>query len=522
MILDIFKIVFEADTGKADSGLKKAGKSTDDLIDKLEKTDTKADKAGKSLAGMAALAAGALTAILTASRSLSGAIDRAEDIRAIQPTADTLGEAAQDVDAFGRAMVLMGGDAKGARDSLTDMAESIGEAMQDIESGRAKTFKSLGVSLKGVDGQSINATEGLLRVSDAVAKLSKGEAIFRIKELGITDNRTVEAVLKGREELERLIAVQKASNPLTKEQIQNAQGLNDALGAWRGTMTSAANSMFDNLIPGITKMIEWLTNAVNWVSEHKDAMVGFFAGVALVIATVYGPAMLVAAAATIAATWPLILIAAAVLAVGAAFALIYDDIVNYMEGNDSLMGQMRGGLTDAFESFANTASEVFDSVGQAWDDLIGAVSSGIEWVVGLLKSELTPAFEVMSSILSVIFDSLKFLWDAWVSSIMSGVNAVKGAVSAVKGFFGFGDSGASGAGAGKAGLASASANPLNSTSSSAISNSSKVTNETNVQVGQVTVQTQATDAKGISQSVGGELKGQLKQLEAETSSGVAR
>ena len=93
MILDIFKIVFEADTGKADSGLKKAGKSTDDLIDKLEKTDNKADKAGKSLAGMAALAVGALTAILTASRSLSGAIDRAEDIRAIQQTAETLGDA---------------------------------------------------------------------------------------------------------------------------------------------------------------------------------------------------------------------------------------------------------------------------------------------------------------------------------------------------------------------------------------------------------------------------------------------
>lgn len=521
MILDIFKIVFEADTGKADSGLKKAGKSTDDLIDKLEKTDNKADKAGKSLAGMAALAVGALTAILTASRSLSGAIDRAEDIRAIQQTADTLGEAAQDVDAFGRAMVLMGGDAKGARDSLTDMAESIGEAMQDIESGRAKTFKSLGVSLMGVDGQSINATEGLLRVSDAVAKLSKGEAIFRIKELGITDNRTVEAVLKGRKELERLIAVQKASNPLTKDQIKNAQGLNDALGAWRGTMTSAANSMFDKLIPGITKVIEWLTKAVNWVSEHKDAMVGFFAGVALVIATVYGPAMLAAAAATIAATWPLILIAAAVLAVGAAFALIYDDVVNYMEGNDSLIGQMRGALTDAFESFANTASEVFDSVGQAWDDLIGAVSSGIEWVVGLLKSELTPAFEVMSSVLSVIFEGLSMVWNAWISSIMGGVNAIKGAVTAVKGFFGFGD-GASGAAAGNANIAAANANPMNSTTSSAISNSTRTTNETNVQVGQVTVQTQATDAKGISQSVGGELKGQLKQLEAETSSGVAR
>ena len=71
-------------------------------------------------------------------------------------------------------------------------------------------------------------------------------------------------------------------------------------------------------------------------------------------------------------------------------------------------------------------------------------------------------------------------------------------------------------------MGAASANPMNAVSSNAISNSSNSSSETNVQVGQVTVQTQATDSQGISQAIGGDLSAQLKNLEAETATGVDR
>ena len=71
-------------------------------------------------------------------------------------------------------------------------------------------------------------------------------------------------------------------------------------------------------------------------------------------------------------------------------------------------------------------------------------------------------------------------------------------------------------------MAAASANPMNAVSSNAISNTANNNKETNVQVGQVTVQTQATDSQGISQAIGGDLSAQLKNLEAETATGVDR
>ncbi len=125
----------------------------------------------------------------------TGAIDE-KDIRnhvqtveQIRNTSEALGVAIEDVDAFGKAIERMGGDAQGARDSLTDMAESIGEALQDVESGRAKTFKALGISLKDVDGQAKNAVQGMVELAGAVVGLGREQAVFQIKELGITDER---------------------------------------------------------------------------------------------------------------------------------------------------------------------------------------------------------------------------------------------------------------------------------------------------------------------------------------------
>jgi len=207
MLIDIFKMIFEADTKKAEEGIKKAEKSTEDLVKEFLSADKAAEKLGGSIKDMAKNAIGALGAALAVASTVSGALGRAEDIAAIESTSNALNIAVEDVDAFGKAMTRLGGDAQGARDSLTDMAESIGEAMQDVESGRAKTFAALGVDLRNVDGSAINAAEGMLRLAESVEGMSKGEAVFRIKELGITDNRTVEALLKGRKELERLLKV---------------------------------------------------------------------------------------------------------------------------------------------------------------------------------------------------------------------------------------------------------------------------------------------------------------------------
>lgn len=524
MILDVFTILFEADTSKAKDGVDDTRKSTEDLVEEMQKADQQAGKTGTAMAGFAAKALGALTAVLSAGSAISGAIGRAEDIAAIERTSNALGVAIEDVAAFGGAMERLGGDAQGARDSLTDMAESIGEALQDVESGRAKTFGALGVSLKGVDGQAVGAVEGLMRVADAVQGMSQGEAVFRIKELGITDNRTVEALLKGRKELERLMQIQKQSNPLTKEQVERAKQLTDTMGGLKGSVSGASSQFFDMMIPALTKVIDWLTVIVDWAGENKDFVVGFFAAIAGVVAAVYLPAMISAGIATLAATWPILAIGAAIVVAAAAFALIYDDIMNFIDGNDSMIGQM-------IQDYP-IIGQMIDMVVSAFKSLMEAGGIAFEFLKSGVTS-LLEGFQMFGAGVVAVFEFIGAMWKAQFDFIMSGVDMIKSGLSSVGSFFGIGGGkdGAPGAdgvavadgvAAANQQIAAASANPMNAVSSNAISNTANNNKETNVQVGTVTVQTQATDSQGISQAIGGDLSAQLKNLEAETATGVDR
>ncbi len=452
----------------------------------LERTEKKADKTSQSFSALAAKALGAFASIAGASQAISGAFARAADIESLDRTSQALGVGITELDAFGKAAERMGGDAQGARDSLTDMAESIGEALQDIESGRAKTFAALGISLRGVNGQAKDAITGMLDLADAVQGLSREEAIFRIKELGITDNRTVEMVLKGRKELERMIRVQKENGAVTQEQAERARKFNESLNTLRMGIRDGANALFDAMIPALRTGIEWLTKMVDWANDNKHLIVGFFGAIAAVVAAVYLPAMISAAAATLAATWPIIAIAAVVAAAAAAFALLYDDVMNFVEGNDSFIGQI-------FEKYPMVKSIVF----------------------GIID-----AFKAMGAALVAVFQMILAGWKGIFDVIMLGVGQVMSGIKSVASFFGIG--GGSGVDAAGAQLSSAQASPLNATSSAAISNAAPGGSETNVPIGQITINTQATDAAGISRDLNSELQGQLRDLDAQTATGVAR
>lgn len=487
MNLDVFSIIFEGDTSKLNSSLDKSDKAADKLTDELKDVDRQANKTGEAFAGFAARALGALTAALGVGSAIAGTITKAQEISNIAQSADALGEAVEVVDAFGRSAAALGGDAQGARDSLTDMAEAIGEALSDVDSQRAKTFAGLKVSLKGVDGQAVGAVEGILRLSESVEGLSRNQAIFQIKQLGITDNRTVEMVLKGRKELERLLAVQKASGVITKQQAEEAKRFTEELNKLRGATDTAGTGFMASLIPALTKVVEWLTVLVEWAGKHSDVIVGFFAAIAAVILAVYAPAMWAAAAATLAATWPIIAIAALVTAVAAAFALAYEDIMAFIEGNDSFIGQIL---------------EKYPIIGQAVDLIIFA-------------------FKNMFSVVGMIFDGLKAGFSGVVDYILKGVEMIKSGVATVASFFGIGGDGD--AQAGQAAIGDAAANPLNSTTSNAISNSvASANSSTALSIDTLNIQTQATDANGVADGLGSALDNQLKNMETESANGVAR
>lgn len=540
-LLDTLLLVFKADTSQADAGLDSARKKSDELIDSLRNTDAVAAKTGASLKAMAAGALGGLAAAFSLGAVISGAFARADNIRAIEQTSNAIGASIENVDAFGKAAEDMGGDAQGARDSLTDMAEKMGEAMSDVESGAAKAFKSLGISLKSADGGTKDAITGMLDLAGAVEGLDRSAAVFKIKELGITDNRTVEMIIKGRKELERMLRVQKEQGVVSEEAAENARKLTKATDSLKKIMTNASDSFLDSMIPALTKVIEWLAKGASWMRDNKDFVIGFFGAISAAVVTYYLPAMISAATATIAATLPFIGIAAAIAAASALFAIIYDDVVNFVAGNESFIGQISekypivgktvlwliGAFKQLFDMLIIGAQQIGDFVTAGFQQVIAGIKAAIDYLIeaygaiqGFVDNSLS-AFQSMADGISAIFSFIVDTVKSSMSFVTDGIDKIKSGVSGVAGFFGFGDSSSAMQSASQQ-IGAASSAPSNGVSSSAISNMANSSSETNVQVGQVVVQTQATDAQGISRDVGSELQSQLKNLEHESATGVAR
>ncbi|WP_179038231.1 phage tail tape measure protein [Limnobaculum xujianqingii] len=562
-------------TGELEKEVKAAADATKKLDESTKKSNETFQKGEKIVSGFAKRALGALGIALSVGALVSNAISEANDVSALAQTADSLGVAVEELDAFGKAAVALGGDAEGARDSLTDMAESIGEALQDVESGRAKTFKKLGISLKDVKGQSIDAVEGMLRLADSVKSMSKEEAIFRIKELGVTDNRTVEMVLKGRKELERLLKIQKEQGVITKESVEKAIALKAALGGLSNATDSLSRDFMNAVIPVLTVAVEWLSKLVQFAKENRHFIVGFFTVIGAAILAYYVPPMLSAAAATLAATWPILLIIAIIAALAAAFALVYDDIMNFIEGNDSMIGRLfekypmlEKVIMALFDVFKTLFDFIMGVVGVVADVLVAAYDvmqekqeAFFNWLWGVIKllakwgDDFRGVFDSVSKSVVSVFQWMWEQVEKVIGFITKGIDAVKSGLNSAKSFFGFGDEDVtvnenvirsvdesgniskpvtpeqtkretatvdSQIKALNMGLVNMAGNPMNPVTSSAISNQSNQTNETNVQTGDIIINTKAEDAQGISGDVKGELSAQLKDLGQQSATGVSR
>lgn len=438
-LLDELFIRIVADSSGVDRAVDESSRKTDKLTESLDKAETQSNSTGEAFAGFAAKALGALTAALSIGNAISGAVERAASITALAQTSEALDVAIEDLDAFGRAAVASGGDAQGAMDTLFDVSEKVGEAFADTESQAYKSFKAIGVAVKDANGNARTSLDTFLELSKAFEGMSRSEAVFKIKELGITDNKSVEMILKGRKEIERLIAVQKEQGGVTKESAERAVAFHDAMIALRGSVSNTSNSFFDSIIPALTKVVEWLTKVVDWAGEHKDFVVGFFVAIAGVVAGVYLPAMIAAATATIAATWPLIAMGAVIAGVAVAFGLIYEDVMNFIDGNDSLIGQifdkyplieqivmsLANIFRDTFQTLTAGATQAGDFISIAFNQIVQAIKFCIDY--------LSEAYGSVSAFVSGSMGSFESLREGVKSIFAVIVATIRGALSSVTG-----------------------------------------------------------------------------------------
>lgn len=512
----------------------------------LDNTDAKYQKTGNTVVSFAKKALGAVGLLMGATAMVSESVTRSAEIESLDKLGKKINVATADVDAFAGSMAELGGTRDAAQADLSAMAKSFGFAK--------------------------NSMEKVLKTAGKVQGMKFDKAKATLSALGVTDDKTVELMMKGRKELERMMGIQKEYSGINKESIEQSIKFNKAMQGFKQSSGLLKNSFLEMVIPVLTKGLEWINKFVGFCKENKQLMVGFFSAVGSAVTIYYIPAMMKAAKTTLLATWPILAIVAAIALLAAAFAFVYDDIMNFIDGNDSMIGRILEKYPELketilkvwmsfkilFEYLMVAVRFVADIVVDAYNTMNNALNQFIDWLVVSINAIVSWGNDfkgVFNTVSDAVVGIFKWLWaqiQQYLGWINDGLDAIKNGWSTVKGWFGFEDAEVTQTVERKVSadgtiehnipeapklseddtallvkglnqqITGMSTNPMNPVTSQAISNQSSTTNETNLSIGEFKVETQSTDAQGMASGAKDALQSQLQDLGHQTSSGVSK
>lgn len=523
-ILDTFYILFESKTENLDKGLGEAEKKSEGLIDKLKKIDPLASKSGENLfklvkqgAGLLGVGVG-LGALVAGVKSTAAAYDELGKLAArFRSTADA-------VDEFRDAAGLLGIDEEKSVAALTGLDTAIQDTYLGL--GRAKAvFEELGIKVTDANGKIKPTTEVMGELAAKFKGMERGTQIRVMERLGLDPAllKLFNADLAALQQ--RMAAVDEASGFNLEEAVKRSKEYTKAskdMALEVNVLRMFLGKLLENFrvatLPyfteAMTKASKYVRAFTDFLMSHRRAVEGVFIGIGAAIMYFLVPAAIKGAAATLVMLAPFLLIGAAVAAVGAAFVLLYDDIMSFIDGNDSLIGQ----VLQKYPAIGAAVKAVGAAFSEAWD-LIKGLGEFLISVWNNPAQAFADFVSVLKLGMSEAGDFVMGIWDAIVEKVMGVINAVKDGVSKVASFLGFG--GASDAvAAGQQQIGAAASSPMASQTSSSISNSRMSSKSTSVQIGKVEVQTQATDAAGISKAIGGTMTAQMRQTVSNFDDGV--
>lgn len=543
-VLDSFFILFESDASKLDKGLDDTRRKAKEATKDVTKLDDAAGRLGGSLAGAFAQLAGAALASLSLAAMSGAMMDAVGQADALNESTTRLGLNIETVSAWGDLIKKNGGSVDGFVGSIESLNKQLSMMEVTGKSKAAPFLKELGIDLDNAANKGKNAMDFLPDIADAFEGMDKQKSVAIGQKLGL-DQATIMTLQSGRREVEALLAKEKELGVITQKQADLADAFGDQLDDTRHAFRSLWLVVSESVLPALTWVGEKFQKLAVFMREHSDFIVGLMIALGAAITAFALPPLLSMAAAAVVAFAPFLVAGAIVTALGVAFALLYDDVMNFIDGNDSLIGQMLEaypmigdlvqGLVDVIKTLGDAVAWVFGTFIDVVQILGGAIgyvlttlgeitgaTRAVGAVVGALRTVFTAFGEVVGDVWDGVWQRVSRVFDlirAGVALVRGVAGAISGALGDAKGAMGIGGPTAAGIEAGRAQLAAASTSPLTTQTSNSIANSRG--GDRNVTVQQVTVQTAATDAAGISKSIGGALGAQMRQASANYDDGVA-
>ena len=460
----------------------------------------------------------------------NAAFNSAEFSGELSRTAEGLDISAAELDAWGRAATKLGGSSEALRGSIAGLNQSLFELYLTGNSAIVPALLRLGINFSDLEGNIKKPLDLLPELAGAFERLTKFETTSLGAQLGL-DAGTIRLLQSGREEVDKFIEAQKELGVITKEDERVAREFNEQLKDMAQIADTVYRSIATLFLPVITSALDVIEDLFNFFRRNEVFAKGFFTiiGVAAVAAAaLVVPAMLSIAASVFAAISPFLLVIAVVGALGVAFGLALDELENFRNGNKSLIGEL---LSD-WPLVSNFLKGTIDLVKFLLDSLIALGKYFITVWVGPRE-----AFnELKSDILSGIDELFKAgrglseYWDGLFKGFTTFLKEFK--KISLGDFSAFSDEAPSVSNRPE-GLEV----PIGDSTQQVMQRAKQqidIINRTpippagvggrqvRIEVGDINIQTQATDADGIAQSIQPTLESIFTRAQEQLDNGVAR
>ena len=429
----------------------KFGFEVDDAA--LEKLDKGIENIKFGVVGLGAALVGTVGTLFLLTKTSANAADRINDM------AIASGIGAKDLQELGYAAQLSGSNIDSMANGLKFLNKNIAEAIQNPGGDAAQTFRKLGIQLKDSSGRVREAADVFRDLSGAWQKVPSQAQKTQIAMtlMGRAGTELIQTLNRGpkalRDFADELNAFGGAMDQGTLDKLGE---FNDSLDRTYSVIGAIRNSVGAQLAPALTEIVDgfrdflvvnreiikekitavveglawwlgvvwrvtrrvgegfmWLVDkigGVKYIVGGLMAVLTLLSGAAIVMGliTIAGLIKTIAIAAW-AAVAPFALVAAKIIAIGAAVFLIVEDIVSYFQGKNSVTGVIVDGIVKGLTWAKDAFVEFMQWLG---DKFKGWAESFSSWFMNLVKP---------------FVDTLTWIGDK-LGSFAKGGNAVSGNV----------------------------------------------------------------------------------------------
>ena len=506
-ILENFLILFSSNADEVESDFKKVedasdkvGKSLDDVTDASDKvgqnlsdTGKEAKKLGDNLSETVKTVVTAGTAMLALGKIVSGVFSATAFAENMERQSRILGVSTEVLNGWSEAVVRAGGSTEGLLGSINSLNSSMTQLSVTGSSDSLQYLSRLGISGFKDDGSVKMATDLLLELADSFQGLTAQQAQGFGAQLGL-DEGTILLLQKGRREVEEMILKQKELGVVGQEDAEISRKFSIAMQDLGQSFRVVFSKIAGDALPAMTWLIEKLTEFGQWIQKHHSYIYGFFIGLSGVLVGVAVSSGAAAAALSLLLS-PIVAVIAAGVAVGAVFGLLFEDFTAFFSGAPSLVG-----------SFVEAVKGLFMSLYEYIKPIVDFITKGINFIFRTEIGELPETDDLFGNKKITSDDNL--IPPPGIAELLGTKNLSQPSTIAEL------------LGKGSSQISEADEFDISSLTGTAISNSSRNSSSNAFNIGEIVVNTAATDATGISIAITDSLQEQMLSAAAGFDNGI--